>query len=282
MAGSKRGRPPGIRSCVEFDSPCWWTEAFVGKIGEIASSRQINAAKNYARTGHVIDLSVTGGLIEARVQGRRKAPYRVRLYSSKMSEDQGREIKRLLRERAIYRITLLSGEMPLALEGIFNAAGVPLSLESFAKNQQLCSCSEPDNICKHILAAAFVTAVACDRDPFLLLRFRGLEKCDLLRSLCAPEGRDEGSNDADSCWELGGDRAPIPCCGTEDLPLPQSPDSEFYGSADLPEELNDLRCLATGGGSLALVPDFPLWRGETSFPDSIAPYYRYAERFAKI
>jgi uncharacterized Zn finger protein len=268
--------------CAEFEAPRWWTEGFVSNIGEIASQKKMNAAKNYARAGHVIALNVSPGLIEARVQGHRKTPYRVRLYSPCLSKAQLEEIKNRLCEKATYRIAILSGEMPRELDAIFRAAGVPLSLDMFAKSQQLCCCSEPEDVCKHILATAYVAAVAFDRDPFLLMKFRGLDKDDLLASLCSPVG----SGEAASCaaeggeWRIeGGD-----CPNDDDVGrLADAPalDASYYGSAELPAALNEMERRAPEGGALAPMPDFPLWRGETSFSDAIAPYYRCVEKFVK-
>jgi uncharacterized Zn finger protein len=273
----RRGRPPGIRTCAEFEAPRWWTEGFINNIGNIAAQKQINAAKNYVRGGHVIELCVSPGLIEAKVQGRRKAPYRVRLHSTRLSVVQIEEIKSKLMEKSIYRATLLSGDIPRELDAIFKASGVPLSLEKFTRSQQLCSCSEPENVCKHILAAVYVAAVAFDRDPFLLMKMRGLEKDDLLTSLCAPVGAS-----APSTPPLDADWSVRDCPGrreTNNTAAEPAVDETFYGSKELSDELNELERRVSDGGTIAPMPDFPLWRGEASFSESIAPYYRCVEKF---
>ncbi|MDR1650443.1 MAG: hypothetical protein LBR87_01495 [Synergistaceae bacterium] len=275
----KRGRPPGIRTCPEFDETRWWTEGFVRRISEIASPKQINAAKNYARAGRVVSLAVSPGLIEAKVQGRRRAPYCVRLHASLMSEARMEEIKRKISEKAIYRVTLLAGDIPGELSELFKSSGMPLSMASFSGRRQQCSCSEPEEICKHILAAVYVAAAAFSRDPFLLMKLRGIGRDDLLRLLCAPVGENTPAAPDPGEWDGG---APGSSAESGDGPPGGiSLDSEFYGSRALADELNDLERRAPEGGALTPIPDFPLWRGETSFADSVSPYYRCVEKFVR-
>jgi uncharacterized Zn finger protein len=277
----KRGRPPGIRTCPEFDDPCWWTAGLINRVGEIASVRQINAAKKYAKAGKVVELNVSPGMIEAKVQGRRKIPYCVRLYSPRPNDRQLDEIKRRLCEKAIYRSLLLSGEMPRELDAIFKSSGVALSLEGFSRSQFLCGCSEPENICKHILATVYVAAVAFDRDPFLLLKMRGFEKNRLLAVLSAPVGADDES-DAGLPLHLSPDEAAQYAGQTGDIaPIDDlaAIDASFYGSEDLSVELNRMSVSRREAGDPAPVFDFPLWRGEISFAESIAPYYKSVEKF---
>jgi uncharacterized Zn finger protein len=248
---------------------------------DIASLKAITAAKNYARAGKVIELIVTPGLVEARVQGRRKAPYRVRLYSPCPDDNQLEEIKRKLCEKAKYRSQLLLGEMPFELDEIFKSAGVCLSLERFSRSQRICGCSEPEDVCKHILAAIYVAAVAFDRDPFLLLKLRGLDKEVLLTTLSSPVASD-GEPIFSSLTSEASTQENPECGGYGDNSPPELPPAmgaAFYGPSELPQALNYFRKRRVSVGEPATVFDFPLWRGEMSFAESIAPYYKSVEKF---
>ena len=181
-------RRTGIKAHLEFDDPQWWTVGFIRYAEEIASPKQIAAAKQYVRAGKVVEMNVNPGVVEAKVQGTRKAPYHVRLYSPMPTAAQLDDIKRRLAERAVYSALLLAGEMPAEILDIFGACGVGLMPQDYGKGRLLCSCPEPQDICKHILATLFVVTDAFDRDPFLLLRMRGLEKEELLSAMTKARG----------------------------------------------------------------------------------------------
>lgn len=280
-------RRTGIKVRLSFDEPQWWTEGLVRYTERIASQKQLSAAKNYVKAGKVIEMDVSPGLLEAKVQGRRKTPYLVRLYSPMPSEAQLTEIKRRLADRALYGAQLLSGEMPPAINEIFIASGAALLPDDYVKSQLQCTCPEPETICKHILAALYVATGVFDRDPFLLLKMRGLEKEALLSSLTSTHAQTDAPYPAPSVRErLSWTPESLPerhffcseAAPAEPLPL----DVTFYGARSLPEELNASRNHTPGCGDIASahVPlfDFPLWKGETSFKDSIAPYYESVER----
>jgi uncharacterized Zn finger protein len=227
----------------------------------------------------VVELSVSPGLIEAKVQGARKLPYQVRLYASRPPAHALEAALRKLRSKAIYRATLLSGEAPPELDDIFQSSGVPLSLSSFARSQRMCTCSEPDAVCKHILAVMYVAASAFDRDPFMLMKLRGLDKNELMEILCAP---------ADFEVTLGGERPGDPPDEArdsgeyppEDAAAAISIAAGFYGSRELlPGVLNARAERSPESRHPMPIQDFPLWRGETSFADSVAPYYKTVRKF---
>jgi uncharacterized Zn finger protein len=244
---------------------------------EIASPRQISAAKNYARSGRVIELSVSPGVIEAHVQGRSKTPYSVRLLSFRPDEDTLGRILCKLGEKAIYKSTLLMGDVPAELEEIFRSSGVTLSIKRFNRNKQMCTCSEQDNVCKHILAVIYVAALAFDRDPFLLMKFRGLDKDVLMGALCAPVG-----------GVLSALTSPDGAPGDKYRVLDEEPeepparmDTAFYGTRELAAALEARTAPPSESGYPMPLLDFPLWRGEATYANSIAPYYKTVKKFVE-
>jgi len=271
----KRGRPPGIKNCAEFREPSRWTEDLINRMDEIASPKQLSTAKNYARSGRVINLSVSPGVIEARVQGRNKTPYSVRLLSFCLDEKALERILRKLGEKAIYKATLLMGDAPSELEEIFRSSGVSLSIKRFSMEKQMCTCSEPGNLCKHILAVVYVAALAFDRDPFMLMKFRGLDKKVLMKALCAPVG-----SGLFSLTHPG--KEPVDEYRTPDDAYPEPPtrmDAAFYGTSELVAALETHEAPQSKSGHPMPLLDFPLWRGETSYANSIAPYYKTVKKF---
>ncbi|MDR1885093.1 MAG: hypothetical protein LBQ56_02375 [Synergistaceae bacterium] len=275
----------GIKCRLEFADPQWWTVEWLKHIDKIAGPKQKTAAKNYVRSGHVIEMNVSPGLIDAKVQGRRSAPYHVRLYSPMPTDDQMSVIMRRLSERAIYGAQLLSGEMPRAVREIYASSGAALLPDDFEKCRRMCSCPEQIEDCKHILAVLFVSADVFDRDPFLLLKMRGLEKDALLSSLTSPRGSALPAGEPRVCDAPDIDAPPRP---TEPAPCetpPLSTDASFYGAEGLHEELSGIRNDANEAGDVpgdrSSLFDFPLWRGEASFKESIYPYYECVKKFLK-
>ncbi|MDR0652896.1 MAG: SWIM zinc finger family protein [Synergistaceae bacterium] len=277
LPGRKRGRPPGIKTRSEFDNPSPRTEDLINRLDEVASPKRIAAAKRAAKNGRVVELTISPGLIEAKVQGKRKTPYTVRIYTTPPDVSALEDVVNRLREKAKYKASLLMSTAPPELDGIFKSSGMALSFRGFMKSRKWCACPEQGDICEHILAAVYVAAAAFDRDPFMLMRLRGLEKGELLELLCAP---------SDEKISLAA-RAPVPDepqkCDAEPQAdayiAPPSTDADFYCPSDLPDELNALENLSPEARRPAPLLDFPLWRGETPFVDSLVPYYKTVKKY---
>ncbi|MDR1944421.1 MAG: hypothetical protein LBQ19_06325 [Synergistaceae bacterium] len=276
--GSRPTRRDGIRAETEFLGARWWTEEWLDHIHKLSSTQKlIAAAKSCVKAGAVLEVSIEAGVVESKVQGRRKTPYQVRLYCELPTEEQLEGIKRRLSEKAITGAMLLSGDMPLAVKEAFSAEGVALMPNDFIRGRRLCSCPDQERVCKHILAVLFVTVDVIDRDPLMILKLRGLDRDTLLSSLLAPRG-DSGAAPVLSrdCRDGGPmDNEPSGVDPGDDEPLPM--DASFYGSEELAEALLDFW---NNPSQCASFPDphtpilhFPLWKGETTFSDSIEQYY---------
>ncbi|MDR3320990.1 MAG: hypothetical protein LBS93_00965 [Synergistaceae bacterium] len=281
--GSARRRD-GIRAETEFDGAHWWVEQWLDHITKLSiTSRQISAAKSCVKAGNVLEVNISAGLVEAKVQGRRKAPYQVRLYCEVPTEVQLDGLKRRLSEKAVIGASLLSGEIPFSVQEAFMAEGIALLPNDFVRGRQLCSCPDQMRTCKHILAVLFVVADLVDRDPLSLLKLRGLEREDLLACLLAPRGVGPHA-EVQSC-EPDADEQPSLEPSMEEPDDDESYGGGFYGSKRLSAALMDFW---NSSPDCANFPDsnspllnFPLWKGETKFSDSIEPYYESVRKMLK-
>ena len=71
----------------------WWGKAWCKNLEKYADfSSRLERGKRYVRTGTVVDLKIDKGKVMARVQGRRKAPYKVQIRISPLSEIRCQEI----------------------------------------------------------------------------------------------------------------------------------------------------------------------------------------------
>jgi uncharacterized Zn finger protein len=117
------------------------------------------------------------------VQGSRAQPYAVRIILPPFSELVWARAEIALSEQALPAAKLLAGEVPPELEEIFAAAGAPLFPTTVEDLDQHCSCPDWEVPCKHLAATFYLMAEAFDADPFLILRWRGRDREELLARL---------------------------------------------------------------------------------------------------
>jgi hypothetical protein len=55
----------------------WWARRWVSVLEAFDLGARLGRGRSYARRGRVLDVSIESGLVEARVQGSRPAPYKV-------------------------------------------------------------------------------------------------------------------------------------------------------------------------------------------------------------
>lgn len=119
----------------------WWGRAWCESLERYADyGSRLGRGKRYVKTGAIIDLSITKGRIQAKVQGSRKTPYKVEIRISPLSEERCQEILQKCKKRVETLEKLLSGDFPEELKELFTQRGglFPSSREiSF-------SCSCPD------------------------------------------------------------------------------------------------------------------------------------------
>ncbi len=195
----------------------WWSRRFLDVLESFAMGSRLTRGRAYARKGQVISLDVTPGEVRAAVQGSRPKPYQVRIGLAPFSELVWAKAEIAFSEQALPSAKLLAGEVPPELEQIFAAAGAMLFPSTVSELDQQCSCPDWGVPCKHLAATFYLLAEAFDDDPFLLLRWRGrtreqlLDRLRELRSESAPVAeREQPSAVAGSALALVGLAEPVP------------------------------------------------------------------------
>ncbi|MGH9108910.1 MAG: SWIM zinc finger family protein [Acidimicrobiales bacterium] len=161
----------------------WWSKRFLAAIEAVMEGGRSTRGRSYARKGQVVDLSVEAGLVEARVQGTRRAPYRVRLALSVVADEDWDRIVAALVAEAGYAARLLAGELPHEVEGVFATEGASLFPSPSARLTTDCTCPDWANPCKHVAAVCYLVAEEFDRDPFAVLAWRGRTRVQILDAL---------------------------------------------------------------------------------------------------
>lgn len=181
----------------------WWSQRFIAALREVADPGRLTRGRSYARSGQVMDLRVEPGAVTAKVQGSYPRPYDVRIALAPFTDAEWARVEEAMAGQALFLAALLAGEMPRDVEQAFSAAGLSLFPTKAKDLRTECSCPDATNPCKHVAATYYILAEAFDADPFLVLRWRGRAREDLLAHLRAlrdaqPAGEDASADvDAD-------------------------------------------------------------------------------------
>ncbi len=163
----------------------WWSRRFIAILESFGFGSRLDRGRNYARRGQVLDLEVRTGVVEARVQGSRVRPYRVKLGVETLDEGDWARAERAMAAKAVFAAKLLAGEMPHDIEETFVASRLSLFPTSARQLSSSCTCPDAANPCKHVAAVFYLLAEAFDRDPFLVFAWRGRTREELLERLAA-------------------------------------------------------------------------------------------------
>lgn len=190
----------------------WWSRRFIEVLEAFDLGARLVRGRRYARAGQVLDLEVNPGIVRARVQGSRRRPYDVRIETLTLSDKDWARVEATMATRAVFLAKLLAGEMPRDIEQAF--AETRLSLFPATERDLTTDCSCPDwaNPCKHIAAVYYLLAEAFDADPFLIFRWRGRTRDELLERLRAWRagmvGAGRSDERRDELWEVPRPRVP--------------------------------------------------------------------------
>jgi len=161
----------------------WWADRWIKALRVLMDSGRLSRGRSYARRGQVIEINVEPGHVSARVQGSRYRPYKVSIKLQPLSNRRWNKVFDALAEQAIFAAQLLSGEMPVDIEQVFDAVNVSLFPAARGDLKTDCSCPDWANPCKHIAAVYYLMGERFDQDPFLLFELRGRSKDEVIAAL---------------------------------------------------------------------------------------------------
>jgi len=206
----------------------WWAARWIQALERLMDSGRLQRGRSYARRGQVLSIEETKSGVTARVQGSRRAPYKVTIGMERLAKAEWERVIDALASQALFTAQLLAGEMPSEVESAFRAAGVSLFPEKPGDLITECSCPDWVNPCKHIAAAHYLLGDRFDEDPFLLFRLRGrnqeqiLEALRMRRGAAAEPAEVEGQGEGEAepahpleesiahFWDMGEPLEPFP------------------------------------------------------------------------
>ncbi len=152
----------------------WWGSSWCENLERYADyENRLERGRRYLRTGSVVDLQIEKGQVHAKVQGRKKTPYKIDVRISPINEEHMQGIMEECGSRIEDLDRLLKGDFPEELKEIFLGTGglFPTPREiSFS-----CSCPDWALMCKHVAAVLYGIAVRFDEDPLLFFVLRGID-----------------------------------------------------------------------------------------------------------
>ena len=152
----------------------WWGQAWCSNLEQYADfESRLERGKRYVKTGTVVDLKIKKGKVEARVQGRRKTPYKVDIRISPLSEEKCADIIEQCGRRIQNMESLIGGEFPEDLQDLF--VGGNGLFPSPKEISFQCSCPDWALMCKHVAAAMYGIGVRLDENPFYFFELRGID-----------------------------------------------------------------------------------------------------------
>ena len=282
----------GIKSRVNrgrFNGSNWWSRRWIEILEGSIDSARLARGRSYARRGQVVDIEIEPGLVTASVQGTRKKPYQIRLGFEVLSDEAKALLLFRFRERSSFAAILLAGEMPEEMEKVFKEAGLGLFPNKSALRRYKCSCPDDAVPCKHIIAVLLLLAEVFDDDPFLLLKLRGVNREALINLLTLETSGDNeaSSYEEDQTWE-NEDESVI--SGGSDNSTEKLTDDgngqdhsfckKWYGE-EVPDFKYDTEEKERLIAALEIINDFPFWRGELPFRQSLSQYYDRAANSAE-
>jgi uncharacterized Zn finger protein len=234
----------------------WWAKRWIEVLESFGLGARMQRGRRYARMGQVLAVDVEKGRVSASVQGSRPTPYAVTIAVKSLPEGVWAKVAASVAGQAIFASKLLGGEMPNEIEDAFRGCGVSLFPESYRDLRTNCSCPDSADPCKHIAAVYYLLAEEFDRDPFLILRMRGMDRGEFLALL----------------GESGGPRRSVaPVLPPE--PLPADPEA-FWAVGALPDDVGaSAPAQRTGAAIAKRLGKFPFWRGQSLLIDFLDRVY---------
>lgn len=158
--------------------------------GWLSALRSLGFAVPEGRSARVgsLEFDLAGARADVRTaDGASHAP---RLALRHLPERVFESAARTLAGKARFAAGLLAGRVPAGIEAVFAAAGGELLPRSGDELVHACTCEEKDPFCSHLAALHALVAERLERDPFLLILLRGMERdgfLALMRRYRAPK-----------------------------------------------------------------------------------------------
>ncbi len=159
----------------------WWGSEWLKALSHIDYSNRLPRGRNYANKGAVRDIKINGNIINAKVQGTRRTPYKVQLGIPEFSEQEKAAMTNAIIADPLLLSKLLNRQLPRQLNQIANGFKIRIFPQRWDDLQMSCSCPDWAVPCKHLAAVINLIANEIDRNPFLIFKLHTYDVIDELK-----------------------------------------------------------------------------------------------------
>ncbi len=169
------GRPVHVAGGEERIGRGPWARLLATAIVPDEASARAERGRTLARSGHVHTITVGPGRISARVIGSGDAEYDVTLTAAAVPPRTWAAVSGSPRARPLIAAALEGNAQSMHLQHEMLVDWEEPLVPPARAIRRSCTCPDADfsGTCKHVAAVAYVVADAIDRNPSLLLRWRG-------------------------------------------------------------------------------------------------------------
>jgi uncharacterized Zn finger protein len=250
----------------------WWTKRWMAVLENHYMGAELPRGRAYAQAGQVLALKIENGTVSATVQGSREKPHKVSIRFKPAPAKQWNKLSKILSSQAIFAAKLLSGQMPESIEEVFEEQGIGLFPRKIDDLETDCACGSGDGLCRHIISVYYILAEEFDRDPFLFMRLRGLEREKLISEIGSTLKRNLRKKSDYLDLELHSGPREAGVTLTAEV-------SHFWNGGNINEDhLTDVRIPPSPGALSKHLGHFPMWRGEERFLDALELVYKKASQ----
>jgi SNF2 family DNA or RNA helicase/uncharacterized Zn finger protein len=158
----------------------WWGEKFLNSLTHIDNENRLPRGRAYATRGAVHSINIKKNKIEARVQGSRPSPYKVKIEIPAFNETDKSILVSTIKDNPYLLSKLLNRELPEELLDIATSQKIQIFPSSWRSFEMKCSCPDYAVPCKHIASVIYIIANEIDKNPFLVF---DLHDFDIIKEL---------------------------------------------------------------------------------------------------
>jgi superfamily II DNA or RNA helicase len=152
-----------------------WGAWFAEALESFDEGGRLTRGESYANTGRVERLEREGCSVVARVRGRSKPQYRVRIEFKPLAPAHKERIFAAIESDRMLLARIQAGELPPELLDFLKKEQIDLIPRRWSDMKRSCDCPDWGDPCKHMAAVYLVLAKEIDRCPRLLFELRGVD-----------------------------------------------------------------------------------------------------------
>lgn len=153
----------------------WWGEAWLNSLKDIDYSNRIPRGARYARNGSVMSVVIKDNIIDARVQGSRRTPYKELIVVNKFTPTETQTLIDGILEHPAIVAELLNHKLSPAVLDIAKQRRLKVFPSTWQDLRMDCSCPDWAVPCKHLAAVIYMVGQEIDNNPFLVFSLHGVD-----------------------------------------------------------------------------------------------------------